>query len=294
MMPPARVLAAVDFSESSRAALACAARLAHQSSAQLHVIHVPDVTLCRAARARGSSFTAEVADELRLFAAGTAVASTTSAQYHVVAGGAGQIIRDIARRECCDVIVVGTHGLSGDDTFPFGSTTEELLRDSELPVLVVPAGWLPPNPASKDLSGIGPLIVGLDFTCPSMDAAMAAAQLAAALRSYLLLVHVVAPLQAPARWHTDIDAITRDQAAEATDRAAHILATLRSIAPAEFRVEIGNVAACLTQVSQSMPGGLLVLGRARRPRSYGPPGALASRILARAHIPVLLHMPSTS
>jgi len=37
---------------------------------------------------------------------------------------------------------------------------------------------------------------------------------------------------------------------------------------------------------------MLVLGRALRPHGYGPPGAIAYRVLTLARVPVLMHIPS--
>lgn len=294
MLPPTRVLAAVDFSEPSRTALHFASRLARQTNAELHIVHIADPALCAIAASGDQSFREEVAQELRGFVAQVPMPPEERTRYHTVCGSPGGAIQAIAHRESCDVIVVGTHGSCGDSPYPFGSTTEELLRDSDLPVLVVPDSWLPANPATQDLCGTGPFIVGLDFTCPSTDAAMAAARLAARLGTRLLLVHVVTPLTAPSHWRTEIDAIVKKQIAEARVRAEHVLAAVRPLVPVTFQVEVGAVASCLTYLARSAPAGVLVLGRAPRPRSYGPPGAVASRVLARTRIPVLLHIPPTS
>ena len=64
MFPPRVVLAAVDFSEPSRVALVCAARLARQCGAELHVLHAEDPLLAEAARAGGVDLAGETRDEL--------------------------------------------------------------------------------------------------------------------------------------------------------------------------------------------------------------------------------------
>ncbi len=71
MIPPARILAAVDFSESSRTALAFAARLTGTAGAELHVMHAEEPLLAAAARTRGLDLSAELRDELRAFVSGT-------------------------------------------------------------------------------------------------------------------------------------------------------------------------------------------------------------------------------
>jgi nucleotide-binding universal stress UspA family protein len=293
VLPPARILAAVDFSEPSRTALHFASRLARQSHAELHVVHIADPGLSAVARSAELSLREDLTKELRRFAAEAPLPEERT-RYHTICGSPGSAIQALAHRESCDLLVVGTHGSCGDNPYPFGSTTEELLRDSDLPVLVVPGSWLAAHPATQDLSGTGPFIVGLEFTCPSTDAAMAAAQLAARVGTRVLLVHVVTPPTAPSRWRTDIDAIVTKQVDEARDRAEPVLAAVRRIVPVTFEVLVGAVASCLISVALSAPCGVLVLGRAPRPRSYGPPGAVASRVLARTRIPVLMHIPATS
>ena len=52
MFPPRAILASVDFSEPSRVALTCAARLAKQCRAHLHVLHAEDPLLASAAMDR--------------------------------------------------------------------------------------------------------------------------------------------------------------------------------------------------------------------------------------------------
>jgi nucleotide-binding universal stress UspA family protein len=291
MIPPARILAAVDFSKSSRSALSCAARLAQQYGAELHILHVPHPLLSGAIDVQGASINAHTREALFDFAQSTPPASMCKPQHHVVVGDAPSVIRDVAHRESCDVLVVGAHGLSGDDLFPCGATTEALLRDADLPLLVVADKWEPVQGRSKGLSGTGPVIAALDFTCPSIAAATAGAHLAASLQTSLLLVHVVAPLQAPALWHDEAEAIVRRQVEDAGARMAQIEPALRATVPVECRVEVGVIAPTLADLARTMPTAMLVLGRAGRSREYGPPGTIASRVLARGRAPLLLQIP---
>ena len=43
-----------------------------------------------------------------------------------------------AKELACDLIVVGTHGRTGFRHFVLGSVTERIIRNSDVPVLVVP------------------------------------------------------------------------------------------------------------------------------------------------------------
>jgi nucleotide-binding universal stress UspA family protein len=287
MMPPARVLAAVDFSEASRTALSCAARLARHCNGELHIVQVPPLAL-----------DAQTSEDLRTFLDATPDVAAAHPRCHIVAGEAARVIHHIAKRERCDVIVVGAHGLSVEDAYPLGPTTEQLLHECDIPVLVVPRGWTPPDPATTDMTGVGPVIAGLDFTCPSIDAASAAARLAARLHTRLLLVHAIPRVPVSSGSLGDVraratESIADQEAADARARLEPVIAALRTISPVDVRVEIGPIVPTLVHAAEDLPGGLLVLGRAVHAQSYGVPGAIASRVLARTHVPLLVAMPST-
>lgn len=293
MLPPARVLAAVDFSEGSRVALSCAARLARHCDGQLHIVHVPPRLMHAPAFELAAAITAGINADLRAFVSATPCADAMHPRYHVVIGDTARVVRDIATRERCDVIVVGAHGESAADLHPLGPTTEQLLQGSDVPVLVVPAGWTPPEPEAGDLTGTGPVIAGLDFTCPSIDAASAGARLAARLHTRLLLVHVVPQAQVPSHRTGSIESLEQQDASCAKARIEPLVATLRRIAPVDVRIEIGGIVPTLVHAAEDLPGAVVVLGRAVRARAYGVPGAIASRVLARTHVPLLLQTPST-
>src|SRR5262245_64083256 len=67
MLPPRAILAAVDFSESSRIALMLAARLAQQCGAALHVLHAEDPLLVAAAAETNFDLTSDTREELSRF-----------------------------------------------------------------------------------------------------------------------------------------------------------------------------------------------------------------------------------
>jgi nucleotide-binding universal stress UspA family protein len=71
MTKPTRILAAVDFSDRSRVALALAARLACRFDAELRVMHAQEPLLAAAAESRGIDLTSETEDELRAIVANT-------------------------------------------------------------------------------------------------------------------------------------------------------------------------------------------------------------------------------
>ena len=161
MIPPRRVMAAVDFSDGSRIALAFAARLAVQAGAQLHVLHAVDPALAAVSGVAGESFRAEVRQELERHLSAVTTLHVDASCCHVVDGLASDVIINVALRERADVVVLGTRGLSNGDWPALGSTLEDVLRRTGTSLIAVPPTWTPPQTAGADLAGTGPVIAGV-------------------------------------------------------------------------------------------------------------------------------------
>jgi nucleotide-binding universal stress UspA family protein len=294
MFPPRRILAAIDFSEPSRVALTMAARLAAHDGGELHVLHAEDPLLCAAARARGISLSVQAGDELKAFIGETGIPSTVPVQPHVIGGLAAPVICDFARHQQVDVIVVGTHGMSGAERLLFGSTAEAVLHRSRIPVLLVPPTWSPPS--GGDLSGMGPVIAAIDFTGASFEAMGAAFRMARALHTSLELVHVVPSLPVIERWRPHaVDSIDQ-RIEEARAQLARLARGINMGMAVETRVETGPIAESIAHAARAANGRqpLLVLGR-RRARTHGDvPGATAHRVVSLAHVPTLMFMATES
>jgi nucleotide-binding universal stress UspA family protein len=292
MFPPRRILAAVDFSEPSRTALTMAARLALYGGAELHILHAEDPLLCAAARMQGVTLSAQARDELNAFVAATSLPSTVAVHLHVIGGEAVGVIWNVARREQADVIVIGTHGMSSAERLVFGSTAEGVLRRSDIPVLLVPPAWSPPAPGAVDLSGVGPVVAGVDFTGASLEALGMAFRLARMLDTRLELVHVVPELPVIARWRSHADQSVARRMEEARAELARLARGLTMGVSVTTEVVNGPVAECIAQAAHAGDGRqpLLVLGR-RRAREHGDaPGSTAYRVLSLAQVPTLMFM----
>jgi nucleotide-binding universal stress UspA family protein len=292
MFPPKIILAAVDFSEPSRVALMCAARLAKQCDAQLHVVHAEDPVLAMAARSTGVDLTTETRSELGAFMQSAFPAGDWIPQHHVIAGPAVEVIRDTAERETADLIVVGARGMSGVERMFFGSTTEGVLRRADTSVLVVPERWQPPRPDLADLTGTGPIVVGVEPSPPAVAAARTAATLAAILRTSVEAVHIVPPLPVPARWshHAEHAQGILIEAAK-----ADIAAVLHDVdgGTIPLRIETGSVPERLAEIVADTGSRhpLLVLGRRTHAERGNAPGSIAFRVLALSQAPVLMYLP---
>ena len=293
MFPPRLVLAAVDFSDASRVALTCAARLARHTGAALHVLHAEDPLLAAAARASGVDLDHETRDELGRFMQSAAPAGDWAPMHHVVTGPAVDVIRDIAQREGADVIVMGMRGMSGAERLMFGSTTEGVLRTADTSVLVVPGDWTPPRPDLGDLTGTGPIVAGVDLSTPALAAVGAACRLALLLQTSVEALHVVPPLAVPARWSVHADAAVQQHVAAARADLTPALRDMCAEYPLRLLIKTGRIAdqlaAAVTPSAGTHP--MLVLGRRTHDERGGAPGSTAYRALTLAAAPVLMYLP---
>ena len=146
-MPAGRmkVLCPVDFSGASRAALRHAAHLADRSHGAVDVLFVNDPFLTAAAAAAYDSrgLASNAAAALKAFVRRTLASTPSRAGIATCITALGRPAREIvkvARQRRADLIVMGSHGLSGVRKLMLGSVTEEVLKTAAIPVLVVPPG----------------------------------------------------------------------------------------------------------------------------------------------------------
>jgi nucleotide-binding universal stress UspA family protein len=141
--PFRRIVACVDFSETSNEAVKHALRVAGQDQADLHFLHVFQAEWNHwSSRARFSaladfeqSYRAILKNNLRQFAA---VTPETSALYSVTqAKTHGHGIAEYCRSVDADLVVLGTRGRTPLKYLLLGSTVERLLKEIPCSVLVV-------------------------------------------------------------------------------------------------------------------------------------------------------------
>lgn len=292
MIPPRAILAAIDFSDTSRVALVLAARLARHCGSELHVLHAEDPLLAAAGDHAGIDLARETHEELQRFIAAAAPAAECSPRSHVIAGVAVDVILDVAHRHHADLVVVGSRGMSGAEKLVFGSTTEGMLRRADVPVLVAPAWWMPPRPDASDLSGAGPIVAGLDLSDPSVAGVTAACALASVLGTSVEIVHVVPDLAVLNRWRAHADTAVRDRIAAARQELELVVRSLSCSVPVKMRVEAGAVPNRLAEAAAPARdrAPILVLGK-KTPGSKGAaPGTTAYRVLSLASVPVLMYV----
>jgi nucleotide-binding universal stress UspA family protein len=148
--PYRRLLVAVDFSETSKRALALAVRVAPK--ARLTLLNVYDFGLAEPLPAGGTTSgellllqqTYEQQRRERLVAfAREAGLDPDKAQLLVRYGYPGLVINAVAAEQRAHLVAVGTQGLSGLRYVLLGSVAEHVLRESRCDVLAVHPGTVP-------------------------------------------------------------------------------------------------------------------------------------------------------
>jgi nucleotide-binding universal stress UspA family protein len=141
--PFRRILCPVDFSPTARRALAHAVRLAEHADADLTVMHVLPPPYDQALQESypllaGDPQAAERSARHRLHDAVPPEARAWFRVHEHVARGetSGEILR-AATRISADLVVMGVHGRSAADVLLFGSTTNQVVRRADCPVLTV-------------------------------------------------------------------------------------------------------------------------------------------------------------
>ena len=214
------------------------------------------------------------------------VAAGASVKYAVTKGDAAAEIQKNVRREPVDLIVMGTHGLSGAGRLLFGSTTERVLRHAAVPVLAVAR---PQRRSASPSKWPGKRILAALELGPHMTAdARSAAEVARWWKTALILVHVVKPTQAP-RWlipHPQDRDRTTLMAARA--RLERIAGALGPDLKVECHAQIGDPPEQVSALAADMRAGLVVVILRAAPGFFATPqGTTTYRILCGAGTAVL-------
>ncbi|WP_248723950.1 universal stress protein [Seonamhaeicola sp. ML3] len=184
-----KIIVPIDFSEYSEYALKAAASLAKKNNAELLVLHMlemSDIMLTGAGEEPQKVIYFLKLAEQRFekflkkdYLNGLKV--TPIVKHFKVFSE----VNDVARTNKADLIVMGSHGVSGAKEFFIGSNTERVIRNADVPVLVV----------KNDIGEVNFDIVlfACDFSEESIESYLKASKMFNAMDSRLYLVHVNLP-----------------------------------------------------------------------------------------------------
>lgn len=189
-----RILCPIDFSPSARHALEHALAIAKWYESEVTAMHVVSAAaipyppiLFAPASVEPTRVQVQTAERELQTWLDSAAALGIRTDALVEEGGAASHIVERARTLPADLIVMGTHGLSGFERLMLGSITEKVLRKAPCPVLTVP-------PAASTAAKIPytRILCPIDFSESSLAALRFAVSLAEEADAHLILLHVLA------------------------------------------------------------------------------------------------------
>lgn len=290
------VLCPIDFSESSRGALRYAAAIAGHFGARLTLLAVNDALLDEAAQLAGgpSHLADDTAREVEKFFRHTFdghVEGVERVQFEVAVGKPAPEILRVARDRGCDLIVMGSHGSTGFRKLFFGSTTERVLRETAVPVLVTYGG--DPGPLHLDdvRKAVRRVLTPVDLTAATPHQLLVAGSVAEALGLPALLLHVIEPVRSMMAAQPrlpKLDAERRHRAEAELEAAA---GSMPGTVKPEVLIAYGEPAEEIAKVASERNSGLIVLGLHSSPLMGPRMGSVTYRVLCLAHRLVLALPP---
>lgn len=145
-MPPKLILAPIDFSDPSRAALDVAADMASRFGAELLLVYVvpaipvlpKDVSIFKEGE-YDKSLENKDAQRLKDLAATVANKNVKVRTELGTGDDVGMELVRIAENDRVDMIIIATHGMTGWREFAFGTVAEKVVKQANCPVLVLRA-----------------------------------------------------------------------------------------------------------------------------------------------------------
>jgi len=142
-----RILIPVDGSQTSTAALVAALQMARETSASVRLVHAVNEMAYLGGIDPYGTYSADLAGMMReggakVLTDAMAIAQSAGVEVSQVlldepGKRLGEVVAEAARLWNADLIVVGSHGRRGLGRVLLGSGAEQILRQAEVPVLVI-------------------------------------------------------------------------------------------------------------------------------------------------------------
>ena len=278
------ILCPIDYSDASAGALRYAAAIAEHFVTRLIVLTVEDPLLTAAIDlGTGAPWTRETSErETARFVAGVFgehALALAMCEYDVAVGKPPVEILRVARERSCDLIVMSSHGSTGARKLFFGSTTERVLRETTVPVLVTP----PVNPGPVDIESagrlLGRIVVPVDLSPASLHQTRVAGGLAEALQLPLVLVHVIEPANSRLLARLHLPGLDADRRAVAEAALNELAAAAPHGVRPEALIVFGDPAEEAAKVVRDRHAGLVVMGLHGSPMRGPRMGSVTYRML---------------
>lgn len=246
-----RIMAAVDFSASSRVAFDLALALSRAHDAELTVVH---------AVATGRPFEWYSGERVALLTGLRQKAEAAGVRLKVIVrdGDPASVILLHADARRADLIVLGTSERSGLDRLRFGSVAETVAGEAKQPVLVVPGTSGRADDTATPYTNI---LVAVDFSEGSQAAVERALSMADG-NSRVTLVHVVRGVPPASVSHNLMEPeYQRQLTRDAWRRIPEMIpATARNTRQVHARVVAGEPSAEIARVAAEVDADLILVG----------------------------------
>jgi nucleotide-binding universal stress UspA family protein len=293
---PISVLCPVEFSDASRVALCYAAAIADHFRAQLTVLAVDDPLLAEVAAVTGrvTSLRSETERELRKFIAETLPASPGPGKpidVRVDTGKPAPQILQAAKDVAAELIVMSSQGRSGARKMFFGSTTERVLRETAVPVLVTRGNQMKAVSLKDVRENNHRILAPVDLTLSSPRQVAIAAAIANALSMPLMLAHILEPVFVPPRVRDVVPGSDAARREYAEQQLSALVPSAASTPVVETLVVSGEPSEEIVKMAATRNAGLIVMGL-HSSELFGPRmGSVTYRILCLTHGLVLALPP---
>ena len=293
------LLCPVDFSEPSRAALCYAAAIADHFGARLTILAVDDPLLAEVASTTGRvpSLAEATLHELKRFCRETLTdyeAGPKKVEFKLRIGKPAIEVLHEANELQADLIVMSSQGRSGVRKMFFGSTTERVLRETSVPVLITPDAKPPVTSLSEIALHINRIIAPVDLTAASSHQLTVACGLAEALVVPLIVAHVLEPIFVPYSVRLTIPGADTARRADAEEKLNRITSSASARVHVEAIVVTGDPSEEIVALAEARHANLIVIGL-HSSGLLGPRmGSVTYRVLCRAHALVLALPPQVT
>ena len=290
------IICPVDFSDASAGALRYGRAIAEHFGAELHVLTVEDPLLTEAMDlGTGVPWAPAVTQrELARFVENTLGEDMHAAQLHyeVTVGKPATEILRIAHARPCDLIVMSSQGLTGMRKLFFGSTTERVLRETGVPVLVTPASDGAPARLWDARRFVRRILVPVDLSASSLRQVQVARGLCEAFGVPFLLTYIVEPVRSAIAAKMYLPSVELERKTRAEDALHELLATVPRRLHPETLVAYGDPAEEISKIAHDRDAGLIVIGLHGSPMLGPRMGSVTYRVLCLAQTLVLAVPPS--
>jgi len=290
------ILCPVDFSEGSRGALRYAGVIAAHLGARLTLLAVNDPMLSEAAELASGRVTLveDTVREVENFCRGSFESVTdrpVDVRVEVAVGKPAPEILRVARERECDLIVMGSHGSTGIRKLFFGSTTERVLRETPVPVLVSPATDAGPRSADDLRKIVRRVLAPVDMTAATGHQLAVAREVATAFDLPLLMLHVIEPVRSMMAGQPRLPKVDAERRYRAERELEAAGATIPAALKPEALIAYGEPAEEIAKLANDRDAGLIVMGLHSSPLMGPRMGSVTYRVLCLAHRLVLALPP---